>query len=107
MKDSSNTETDVALGTAWLALKSLMGRLALAVVILSVTASAVLSFSGPSSPPQVGSPQVPDAGWQARELGGMQPWWQSGRVAPPPSSSRPWVKPPSMYDTGSQSQSEY
>lgn len=59
-------------------------------------------YFGPTNFPQVGTPPVPDAGWQAQELGGIQPWWQNDSVTPPPSIAQPTVKRrPSMYDTGS------
>ncbi len=81
----------------------LMLVLALIVFLCLTVASMAVAFGPPVSSPQLGQPPIPNAGWQAQELGGIQPWWQMGRVAPPPSPSVPWVKPfpapPPMYDT--------
>lgn len=76
--------------------------LLLALLCLAVASSAT-AFGPPNNAPALGQPPVPNAGWQAQEIGGIQPWWQMGKVAPPPSTAVPWVSPypapPSMYDT--------
>jgi hypothetical protein len=104
MKTTTNANTYRAKRSArlvvWLLLL-LVAPISLAVAIPSAEAAG--PYSGPPNPPQLGNPPVPDAGWQAQEIGRMQPWWQNDGVTPsPPSIAQPTVKRrPSMYDTGS------
>jgi hypothetical protein len=78
-------------------------RLTLGLVVLGllflIAALPLATAFGPPNAPNLGQRPVPNAGWEAQEIGAIQPWWQMGRVEPPPATSRPWVKPPPMYDT--------
>jgi hypothetical protein len=79
-----------------------------AILLLSLTlinftvpsAATAQRFFGYPGQPFPGSHPVPSAGWQAQQLGGLQPWWQGGRVAPYVSEAPPDYKPFQMYDTG-------
>jgi len=88
---------------------SLVGQILLAVMALALVCLAVPStaaaqqFFGPMRQPQLGFPPMPTGGWQAQQLGGIQPPWQAGRVAPEVTTSQPWGQfypvPSTMYDT--------
>jgi hypothetical protein len=98
MTHTSEVKTYRAGGRVGLSLRLAMAFVVLGFLCLFV-ASPATAF-GPANVPGLGQPPVPNAGWEAQEIGGIQPWWQMGKVAPPPSTSRPWVVPPPMYDTG-------
>ena len=72
--------------------------------ILCLAIPPTATATGSSNVPQVGSPPVGNAGWQADQVDRQQAWWKAGRPGggqgsqtPPPQG--PWV-PPIQGSTG-------
>jgi hypothetical protein len=82
--------------------KKFFGRLIPMSVVLALLAilsftipSSAVAFGGNSSSPQLGTPPVANAGWQAEQLGREPAWWKAGRGGRVPSTTAlpqgPWV----------------
>ncbi len=70
----------------------------IAVLLLTIVPLAVATGSSSQGVPQAGQVPVPNAGWQAEQIGREPAWWQAGRnpgaqpstTAPQPGPWVPW-----------------
>jgi hypothetical protein len=106
MKNRSTFEGDGASLVVRIATLLLLVLMVFSLIFLSVPSTArAQRFFGPPTPPQVGSPSIPDSGAQSMYQGYfIKPWWEQGRVAypPTPQQASPFNTPPWGVSSGDQ-----